>query len=154
MRRSILALTLICGASPMSLAQQSESFIMDRVSIVAVGSAASSASHETVVTVGQVSLAGASSFCNRGFVNSVGFWSVLGDLPVPTQLQVDKNDADPSTVELLWTGTNETFELFRSTSPANVAQSMNLHLATSLCEASDTDTTMSGIVFYKVVPMP
>ena len=132
-------------------AQQSANFSMDRISVTAVANTASSTNFETTVVVGQNSPSGASSFCNTGFINSTGFWSVLGDLPVPIQLRVDKN-TDPTAVDLMWTGADDTFQLFRSTSPVNVTDPTNLQLETPLCDASDTDASGSNILFYNVIP--
>ena len=68
------------------------------------------------------------------------------------RLRLDKNP-NPSAVDLDWSGSVDTFQLFRSTSPLNLTDPGNLHLATPLCFASDTESG-SGILFYKVLPLP
>ncbi len=104
------------------------------------------------MTIGQDSPAGASSFCNTGFIASIGFWSVLGDLPVPIWLQVAKNPADPSAVELSWSGAHDAFEVYRAVSAQNVLDPTNLFTQTSSCAVSDDRALASNIIFYNVIP--
>ena len=151
-----LAILLCAGIALLpASAQQSESSSMDRIVLTAVGNTASSSNFETTVVIGQDSPSGASSFCNSGFVNSLGFWSVLGDLPVPIQLHLDKSDGDPSVVDLSWSGADDVFQLFRSASPVNLVDSPeNLYLETSLCDAIDDRASASNLLFYLVVRKP
>ncbi len=146
-----VATVIFCVVVP-SLAQESANYSMDRISIAAVGSTTSSATFATTVVIGEDSPEGASSYCNSGFVNSVGFWSVLGDLPVPIVLAVDKAQGNPQGVELTWSGTNNLFQVFRSISPMDVLDLANLDVETASCSSNDSQS--AAIVFYKVVPKP
>ena len=144
-------LLLVSGTIPV-LGQQSANFSMDRISVTAGGNTAASANFETTVVIGQDSPSGASSFCNSGFINTAGFWSVLGDAPVSIVLAVGKDAANPNQVELSWSGANPVFHLYSSTLPTDVLDPLNLTLATATCSASDSP--LAALVFYKVVPKP
>ena len=87
-----------------------------------------------------------------GYQQSFGFWSVLGDLPVPIRLQVDKSVQAPLTVELEWSGATERFELYRAFAPQDLVVPQNLALVTSQCVASDENASASDIIYYSVVP--
>ena len=154
--KNVLRFTLIIVVSLAShvvgLAQSSSNYSMDRVAFSSAGSSTASPTYSTTVVIGDDSPGGASSFCNSGFVNSVGFWSVLGDLPVPISLQVDKGLAGPDSVSLAWSGNEASFRLYRSSSPVNVLDPGNLTLETMECAGDDTSS--GGLVFYKVVPTP
>ena len=159
-RHKLTTAALVAGliaSSSAAWAQQSTNFSMDRISVAAVGTTASSTNFETTVVAGQDSPSGASSSCNLGFTNSLGFWSVLGDLPVPIELHLDKNDSDPSVVELSWSGADDVFYLLRSDSPVNLVENPpeeNLYLETLLCDAIDDQASASDLLFYLVVPEP
>ncbi len=151
MRKAIVGIGVLM-LSTLVLAQTSTSFKM-RVSATAVGQTVSAASnnYQTTVVLGQESLAGALSFCNGGYRTSLGFWSVVGDLPVPIQLLVDKDPADSEMVDLSWSGADDGFEVYRATSPEDVVDPANLDSLSSSCAASDA-THGADILFYRITP--
>ena len=136
----ILAILCVAVGNGSALAQQSASFMMERVSATAVGDTASSATFTTTVVLGEASPVGAASFCNSGFVNSVGFWSVLGDLPVPIHLRLGKDLSSPGVIEMSWSGSADLFEVFRSSTPVGVVHPLNSVSQTGVCEEQRLDT--------------
>jgi hypothetical protein len=133
-----------------SLAQQSASFSIDRITMAAGGQSINSASFHSTVIAGQVSPSGAASFCNSGYMSSLGFFSILGDTVVPIRLNLAKNEIDPSTVELSWTGNADDFQIYSSSLPQDVLDPLNLDQETFLCDGSDSPGSES-LVFYKVI---
>jgi hypothetical protein len=133
---------------------ESSSFIMERVSLSAAGQTVASTDYETTIVFGQNSPSGAASNCNSGYVSSFGFWSALGDLPVPIQLRVAKDSTDESTVDLSWTGSDDVFQVFRSFTPHDVLDPANLDLEISECSASDPQAGAGDLIFYRVVARP
>jgi hypothetical protein len=133
------------------LAQESPSYSMDRVTAISMGTTVSSSNYETTVVMGQDSPAGAASYCNSGFIGSFGFWSVLGDLPVPIRLEVEKDSGDPSVVQLSWSGADDLFQVFRSLTPDNVLDPINLDGETAACAAADSQAGTADLIFYKII---
>jgi hypothetical protein len=148
MRFAVLVLAL--GVTP-SFAQESPSFVMDRITFSSAAQQATSASFEMSVTFAQEGLVGSASLCNQGYVQNFGFWSVMGYSPIPVMLRAARNTANPFDVDLSWTGSATSFEIYRSTIPNGIIDPPNLAAVTSEC--SDTDTPPNApIVFYLVVP--
>src|SRR5215831_11834539 len=75
------------AASP-AAAQESPSYVMNRITLTGGSQTLDSPSFEATVTIGQEGPAGAASVCNASWTDSLGFWSLLGDLPVPVVLTV------------------------------------------------------------------
>jgi len=151
---SVAVLLLIVSAGTSVVAQQSAHYSMERVTVAAVADTASSTHFTTTVVIGQESPAGASSFCNAGFRSSMGFWSILGDLPVPIVLQLGKQAGDPSTIDLIWSGADSSFAVYRSADAATVLNPENLFLEVPVCQATDLVTGTPNLVFYNVVAGP
>ncbi len=149
---AVLVLFLFLSGGTPLVGQQSPNFSMDRISVVATSNASASVNFETAVVIGQDSPSGASSFCSEGFVNSTGFWSVLGDLPVPTILEVGKDSADQNVAELSWSGTEDVFQLYSSNLSTNIFDPANLTIETATCSAEDSQS--AALIFYSVIPKP
>ena len=150
------ALRLPCAAlmaiASVSLAQVPESmnFKMDRFSVAAIAQTATGpTTYGTTVVVGQDSAVGATSACNNGFRTSVGYWSHLGDLPVPIQLQAGKS---AGTMELYWSGGDSAFEVYRAPSSSNLVSPGNLYEITSSCTTTDSLAQAPAVHFYLVIP--
>lgn len=145
----MMALIAFVSSGP-ARAQASTNFKMERVSVTAVGQTVSGASYQTTVVLGQESPAGAASSCNSGWRMSLGFWSVLADLPVPIRLLVDKDPTDSQVADLTWSGADDVFEVYRATSPQNVVDPTNPNFPAMECAASDA-TLAVDILFYQVI---
>jgi hypothetical protein len=125
---------------------------MDRVTVSATASHAASARFDLAVTFGQEVPVGGASLCNVGFLQTLGFWSVLGPQDAPIQLQVNHGATDPAEVELLWTGSSDSFTVYRSDLPENVVGPPNVALVTPVCAATDAPPVEVDIVYYLVLP--
>ncbi|HKQ98818.1 MAG TPA: hypothetical protein VJV75_13150 [Candidatus Polarisedimenticolia bacterium] len=135
-------------------AQESPSFILHRLSIAAASQTIGSAHFETTLTVSQESPVGAASICNTSLTNSLGFWSVLGDLPVPVILTLRRNAVDPQAIDLTWTGNAPTFQVYRDYTPQNVVSLANLERTTALCSATDSLAFQSNVIYYEIEALP
>lgn len=155
-----LALSLTCGAiaglsaTPATGAgsPESASFVMDRVTVAGAAAIPSSASYELSVTFGQEGPSGALSFCNVGFDQHLGFWSMLGARSVPLVLRAARDPQNASRVLLDWTGTASSFDVFRGVAPQTVIDPGNLALTTPACSAADTPPGGDDLVFYLIEP--
>jgi len=141
---------LLC-ALPSSHAQQSSRFVMERVTVSAVTGTASSARYSTTALIAQSPLSGAASFCNQGYINGVGFWSATGNVLVPIELQLVFDQALPDTLGLQWSGAEERFQLFRSATPQDVIDPVNLVIETPSCEFAEVKPPAPGVQFYRVL---
>ena len=151
-RHRLLAGAALVGAVAAGFGPlEAANYRMERVSVSAAGAVAISPSYQTIVSIGDEAPHGASSFCNNGFVNSLGFWSVRGGFNVPIQLHLGKG-TDPGQIALQWTGAVDSFQLFRSESPVDVSQGDNLLATTSQCTANDSVPFGPPILFYTVTP--
>ena len=149
----LVSLLVVILQSP-AVAQESSTFVMERISVAVGATKSTSASFENTAVVAQESPSGANSFCNTGFVNSLGYWSVLGDLPVPIRLTVGINELDPGSLDLSWTGVDDVFQVYRAFTPEDILNPANLYQETMVCAAMDNNAFQSDIIFYKVVPRP
>lgn len=132
--------------------QESEHYTIDDLTVVSAAGRASSDRFEAVVTFAPGTPAGSVSACNSGFGASLGFWSALGDPPVPNLLFVALDEVDPTQTALSWSGSAARFDIYRSTSPQAVTDPLNLLATTTDCFAFD-DKPMDGpIVYYNVIP--
>ena len=71
----VFALAVLAASN--GVAQESTSFSMDRITATAGGQSVSSTNYESTILAVQDSPSGAASFCNSGYVSSLGFFSVL-----------------------------------------------------------------------------
>ena len=142
---------MLCPAG-LPQAQSSSSFVMERVTIAAEAGQASSASFVLLATLAQEGPVGSASLCNSGHVHSLGFWSILGgDAPPDTLLSVRHNPLDPAAVDLFWSGSSPTFDVYRATAPTAVAEPFNVVATTSSCTATDAPPD-DLIIYYLVLP--
>ena len=141
---------LLAGAS----AQDSTTYSMRYTSVAGGGDTSSSGNYENEVIVSQESPTGVTSFCNSGFVNSLGFWTIPGDVSAAPQLFVMQSPGSPQDVELFWTGQAETFAVYRGLDPMNVVVPTNLIAVPTTCFEFDDQAPTSGVVFYNVIPVP
>ena len=141
---------VLASVGPAS-AQESASFVMGRVTFAATGAVAASPNFDMRVTLGQAVPVGAVSRCNDGYHQSAGFWSILGDQPVPTLLLLAKDPANPGGVILSWTGSASQFDLYRSISAGSVLDPGNFFGSVFDCTTADLPP-VSPRVYYRVVP--
>jgi len=132
-------------------AQESVAFIMGRVTLAATGAVASSPTFDMRVTFGQAVPVGAVSRCNDGYHQTAGFWSLLGDQPVPTLLMVTKDQAIPGGVILNWTGSAAQFDLYRSTTAPTLLDPASFARSIFGCTTADLPPVTPRI-YYQVVP--
>lgn len=132
-------------------AQESASFVMGRVTLAATGTVSASPSFVMRLTLGQAGPVGAVSRCNDGYHQSAGFWSVLGDRPVPTLLLVTKDPGNPGGVFLNWTGSASQFDLYRSSAAGSLLDPESLVGSVFGCTRADLppDTPRT---YYQVIP--
>lgn len=152
-RRILAALTglVVAGTSTCpTLAQESASFRMERVTTSATAATASSTSFGMDVTFGQEVPVGSASRCNLGFVQNLGFWSVLGRSDSNIRLTVT-HGATPAEVALEWTGSSDAFTVYRSDLPGMIAAPANVALTTTECAAADLPPE-APIAYYVVLP--
>jgi hypothetical protein len=132
--------------------QESPSFVMDRVTVSAIAARTSSARFDLAVTFAQEVPVGGASFCNAGFVADLGFWSLLGGGRAPILLTVDHSPMAPEDVDLRWTGSAETFGVYRSSMPEDIALPSSLTRTTSECSAPDSPPVEPAVIYYIVIP--
>ena len=154
MRKYLLIVVTLVLCLPLVAAQESASFRMDRLTVAGGAGSSSSTSFAMTVLAASEGPVGSSSFCNAGFVNTLGFWSVLGNAQVPVRLQVGLVPETPADVDLAWTGAADTFEVYRADLPEDVLNSNNLLEETAVCEAEDSLASSADLLFYKVIPKP
>lgn len=133
------------------LGQESTSFRHERLTLASSAGPLSSASYVTTITFAQEGPVGSVSRCNNGFLQSTGFWSVLGETPVPVWLIVDKNGVDPTQVDLAWSGSSSLFTLYRGVVADSLIDPLNILLTTPDCAVTDAPPA-SAITFYLVRP--
>jgi len=147
----LAAAALALVAEGEAFAQESASFVMSRVTLSATGAVSSSAHFDTRVTFGQEVPVGAASICNDGYHQSAGFWSLLGDQPVPTLLVATADAMTPGGVILSWTGSATEFDVYRADAPDSVVDPMNLSQTVFVCTTSDSPS-FEPIIYYMVAP--
>ena len=147
----IVALIVFAAVTVGILAQESTSYRMDRITLASTANSVSSASYAMTVTFAQEGPVGSSSRCNDSFLQSTGYWSILGETPVPVFLLIDKNDVDAELPDLIWTGSASEFTVYRSEMRDDVVDPMHDVITTPLCAATDASPP-SPIAYYLVVP--
>jgi hypothetical protein len=135
----------------MTQAQESASFRLDRITFAAGAGPVSSANYITTITIAQEGPVGSISRCNDGFLQSTGFWSVLGESSAPVWLNVDKNEFDPTQVDLGWSGSSSQFSIYRAEFADSLLEPLNLLLTTSDCAVTDAPPP-APITFYLIRP--
>jgi hypothetical protein len=148
---ALVLLTLVIVDSP-ALAQESASFVMERFTVSATADRATSPRFDMAVTLGQEVPVGGASLCNVGFVQNLGFWSALGHADAPIFLQVDHGAGHPADVDLEWSGSSDSFTLYRSDLPYSVVAVPNVALTTPECSATDAPPAEVDLVYYLVLP--
>jgi len=138
--------------APHAYAQESAHFSLDGVTVTAGAGDAASARFDLAVTVAELEPSGAASFCNAGFGVVLGAAPFTPDLPVPNHLIVLRNAVDPAHVDLSWSGTAASYDVYRSTSPSSLTSPANYLTTSTGCLVVDTDPFVSPIVYYTVVP--
>jgi hypothetical protein len=126
---------------------------MDRITIAGGAAMSASASYDSSITFSQEGPAGSVSFCNNGFGQGTGFWSVRGMSPVPVRLQVAHDPLDADTLDLRWSGASPTFELYRAVLPSNVLDPAHLTATTTDCATLDTPPTEPDFIYYLIKPV-
>ncbi len=150
----LLLVALVGWFAPLA-AQESPSFRLERITVASGASSASSTSFSMSILAAEQGVAGSSSFCNSGFLNTLGFWSVLGNMAVPIRLRVSLDPLSAPDAALIWTGDADTFQVFRANSPEDVLNANNVIEETASCDALDAlPMATADILFYKVAPKP
>ena len=132
-------------------AQESANFKLERMTLAATSGPATSANYATTITFAQEGPAGSLSRCNDGFLQSTGFWSVLGESPVPVRLTLGRNAADRTHPDLVWSGSSSEFTVYRATVPMSIIDPFNELVVTSLCATTDAPPP-AATTFYLVSP--
>jgi len=145
----ILAFGIVC--TPAAFGQSSASFRMDRVTVASAAEPSSSANFALTLTFAQESPVGSISRCNDSFLQSTGFWSVLGETPVPVMLHVNRDASDASLPLLTWSGSSSEFTLYRAVLAQGVVDPINEALVTNACTAVDTPPPAT-VTYYVVEP--
>ena len=150
-----VALAAAFLAAPSSTAQESASFRMERITTTASAGYADSASFETRVVVSQESPSGSmASMCGEGWINTAGFFSILGNGAVPIWLTVERTSIDPLEIALSWTGTEDSFEVRRSFDPDTIHDPGGLLETVGVCASVDPLPIASDLIYYLVVAAP
>ena len=154
-RRRSPALLILCpllgGAVP-ALHAEPVTYVMTRMTTAAGAATMASTGYQTTLLVAQASPQGACSACNSGSIDSFGFWSALGDLPVPIILRVQRNGTDPDAIDLTWTGSDSDFQVCRDVTPQDVCA--HPYAFTSDCHYTDPGATAADAVYYSIIPKP
>ena len=135
-------------------AQESPNFRIERITVASGTATVTSANFDNSIVIAPAGPSGAGSRCNVGSQNSLGFWSILGDVPVPIRLELRPGATVPEDVTLSWTGAAGEFQVFRAFAPDDVTNLNNLLAETPQCAAQDTTATAASIVYYQVIPTP
>ena len=148
---AILVVCWIALVAHGSEAQSSATYSIDRLTIASSASPSSSTNYAIDVTLAQQGPVGAASRCNDSWLQSLGYWSLFGEMPVPVFLSVDKDSLDPTSPELSWTGSSSEFTVYRSTMVPGVLDPVNELLVTTACDAVDTPPP-AAVTFYLIQP--
>jgi len=147
----LVSTSIVLASTRPARAQESDHFVMTRVTLAATGAVASSSTFDMRVSLGQAVPVGAVSRCNDGYHQSAGFWSVLGDQPVPTLLLVGRDPANPGGVILNWTGSAAQFDLYRSNTAPTLLDPGSFTRSILGCTTADLPPVTPRI-YYQVVP--
>ncbi len=147
-----LALFALVAVESPALAQESASFVMNRFTVSATASRTMSTRFDMAITFAQEVPVGGASLCNVGFVQNLGFWSVLGHSDAPILLQVDHAVGNPADVDLEWSGSSDSFTLYRSAFPDSIMALPNIALITPECFAMDAPPPEIDVIYYLVLP--
>lgn len=99
-------------------ASTSASFRLEPATIAAAGRPVGSTTYRSDASTGQAITIGASS--SPHYVAQSGFWSFVGTGLVPVVLSVNRTPAAPGSVDLVWSGNNAPYDVFRAASCASV----------------------------------
>ena len=94
---------------------------------------------------------GSVSTCNDGFFQSTGFWTVLGNRSVPIYLSVIQVAGSPEEVGLSWSGSADSFDVYRSENRDDVLDPIHLEQSLTACFTSDAPPVVPGVFYYLVV---
>ena len=147
----LFAVLAFLGA-PQAFAQESAHFSLQGVTVTAGASSTASPRFDLAVTVAELEPSGAASFCNAGFGLVLGAAPFTPDLPVPNHLIVLRNSTDPAHVDLSWSGSASSYDVYRSQSASNLTSPANYLTTSTGCLVVDTDPFTGPIVYYTVVP--
>jgi hypothetical protein len=134
-------------AMPVRAQSQSASDRLTQVTIDAAGRESSSLTRRAHASVAQESAVGASSAPH--FVLQSGFWSFVGSGLVPVVLAIHRNLEDRSTPDLVWTGNNAPYSVYRSSDCVAVFSS--LLVSEPGHDYTDTSSFPSGLTCYNVL---
>jgi len=148
--RLLAASTIACAtlaAMPVRAQSQSASYRLTQVTIDAAGRESISLTRRAHASLAQESAVGASSAPR--YVLQSGFWSFVGSGLVPVVLFVDRNHGNRSTPDLVWTGNNAPYSVYRSADCDAVFSSL---LASEPGHGyTDTSSLPSGLTCYNVL---
>jgi len=136
------------------MSQESASYQLSRLSVVAAAAEVSSTSFVSVVTLGDAGPSGAGSVCNDGYATTMGFASASGQLPVALVLRAMRDPLDPQIVILAWSGLAEAFDIHRGNVAEGLAEPALVVSTTTACGASDAPPAAEPAIFYLVLEAP
>lgn len=85
-------------------------------------------------------------------MSGLGFFSLIGPLPVPITLLVGKDGFD---IELLWSGQEEKFIVYRSPLASDLVDEARIFDETGHCFTTDNGPGFGNdLFFYTVLPKP
>jgi len=148
---ALISISTVLASTRPARAQESDHFVMTRVTLAATGAVASSPTFDMRVSLGQAVPVGAVSRCNDGYHQTAGFWSLLGDQPVPTLLMVRNDPMNPGGVILDWTGSASQFDLYSSTTAPTLLDPGSFARSVFGCTTADRPPVTPRI-YYQIVP--
>lgn len=148
--RLLVASTVACAtlaAVPVPAQSESASFRLSQVTLDAAGRESISLTRRAQVSLAQESAVGTSSA--HHYVLQSGFWSFVGSGLVPVVLFVNRNPGDRSTPDLVWTGNNSPYSVYRT---ANCAAVFSSFLASEPGHVfTDSSSSPTGLSCYNVL---
>jgi len=145
----VAAAAIASSARPTLAQSQSAGFRLQPAVIDAAGAHGVGAGLQADGSLGQATAVGTSSAPH--FVLQSGFWGFVGSALVPVVLAADKVPAQPGAVNLVWSGNNASYDVYRSSGCASVYAAV--FAATSSNGYLDPSAPVSGLTCYSVLAL-
>ena len=130
-------------------ASTSPSYRLVPATLDAAGPRVASAGHALGGSLAQPAAIGTSS--SPHFVAQSGFWGFVGTGLVPVVLAANRNVGQPQSVDLVWSGNNAPYDVFRAADCATIFSSV--YTTTSNNAYTDAAAPTSGLTCYSVLAM-
>jgi hypothetical protein len=151
LRILMIVMVLLAGRGA-ALAQDSTDYSVEILSVTSAGGQASSTRFDLLAAIAESEPVGTASLCNSGYAASLGYLSRFGEGPVANLLFVKQEPGVPSHIELDWSGSAQSFDVFRHLSAATLVDPSHLLTTTTECTLIDTDPPVGQVVYYTVLP--